>query len=104
MSTNIIEVMDADFKERLSGVNGIVLFYKKICPHCRALKKVIEKFTAMEPDAVVMQIDSEVNLAAMEELNVSRAPTLLIVKNGEIVQKKPGLMNVREMAALYRAA
>jgi len=103
MDTNAIELTDADYREKLAGQNGIVLFYKKICPHCKALKKVIEKFTAVVPSAAIMQIDSEENLQAMADIDVSRAPTLLIIKNGEVAAKKPGLMNVRELTALYQS-
>jgi thioredoxin len=99
-----IELTDSDFKEKLVGQDGLVLFYKKICPHCKALKKVLEKFTAVEPDASVMQIDSEENPATMAEMTVSRIPTLLVVKSGEVVERKVGLMNVRDMVALYQDA
>jgi len=99
-----IELTDSDFKEKLVGQDGLVLFYKKICPHCKALKKVLEKFTAAVPDASVMQIDSEENPATMAEMNVSRIPTLLVVKSGEVAERKVGLMNVRDMIALYEDA
>ena len=98
------ELTDHDFKEKLTGQNGLVLFYKKICPHCKALKKVLEKFSASLPDAAVMQIDSEENPATMAEMDVSRIPTLLAVKSGEVVEKKVGLMNVRDMIAFYQEA
>ncbi|NQU63140.1 MAG: thioredoxin family protein [SAR324 cluster bacterium] len=101
MATEIIELSDADYTEKMTAKNGFVLFYKKICPHCKALKKVIDKLSTSIPDIDVMYIDSEENPVAMEAIQVSKVPTLLIVKKGKVVAKKAGLMNVREMTAFY---
>jgi len=104
MSAEIIELTDADYKEHLSGSTGILFYYKKICPHCKALRKVVEKFSAANAGAAVMQIDSEENPGAMEAMEVGKVPTLLVIKNGEIAARKVGLMNVREMIGLYKTA
>lgn len=103
MNATPIELTDADYQENLKESSGLLLFYKKICPHCKALKKVIEKFSLAMPTATIMQIDSEENPQAMAEFDISRAPTLLIIRNGEIVSKTPGLMNVRQLSALYQS-
>jgi len=100
----IIEIKDSDFKEKIIGQYGLILFYKKICPHCKALKKVLEKFLAAVPDVSVMQIDSEENPATMAEMDISRIPTLLVVKDGEVVDRKVGLLNVRDLITFYQDA
>jgi thioredoxin 1 len=101
--TKPIEATDADYSEKMAGASGLMLFYKKICPHCKALKKVVEKFSNAMPDGVIIQINSEENPGAMTELDISRVPTLLIFKNGEIKTRKAGLMNLRQMTALYQS-
>ncbi len=104
MTTGVMELTDTDFKSALAENSGVVLFYKKICPHCKALKKVIEKVSANIPDLTVMQIDSEENPAAMAELEISRVPTLLVSLDGNITQRKTGLVNARELTALIQKA
>ena len=104
MEQQIIELTDSDFKSHLQTASGIVLFYKKICPHCKAMKKVIEKVAGSDPALTVMQIDSETNPAAMAELNIERVPTLLLAKAGQITQQKSGLMNARELTALIQSS
>jgi thioredoxin 1 len=104
MSAEVIELTDANFKEQLAEVTGILFYYKKICPNCKALKKVVEKFMAANAGVAVMQIDSEENPGAMESMEVEKVPTLLVIKNGEVAARKVGLMNVREMTALYKTA
>jgi len=104
MATDIMELSDGEFKSALAENDGIVLFYKKICPHCKALKKVIEKVSAANPELTVMQIDSEENPAAMAGLEISRVPTLLIARDGNITARKSGLFNARELTTLIQTA
>ncbi|MCP4749764.1 MAG: thioredoxin family protein [Proteobacteria bacterium] len=99
-----IELTDGNFRSRLQDASGIVLFHKRICPHCKALKKVIEKVTVAIPTLTVMQIDSESNPAAMAELEVERIPTLLLVEDGRVAKRKTGLMNARELTAWIQSS
>ncbi len=103
MKQQIIEMTDSGYKSQLAKNSGIVLFYKKICPHCKALKKVIEKVATTNPTLFVMQIDSENNPIAMAEFEIERVPTLLITRNGQVSHRKSGILNVRELTALVQA-
>ena len=103
METQPIELTDADFSARMQETDGIILFYKKICPHCKALKKVIEKVVADNPDLTVMQVDSEANPNAMAELEIKRVPTLLLTGGGQILQRKAGLINARQLKTLLQS-
>jgi hypothetical protein len=49
-------------------------------------------------------MDSEESPAAMKNLVIERVPTLCILKDGRILSKKVGLMNLREMTDFYRLA
>lgn len=104
MGNMIIELTDTDLKTKLEGADGILFFYKKLCPHCKALRTVIEKFVAVKGDVTIMQIDSEENPEAMAAMSVERVPALLVVKGGKVVTRKIGLMNVRELTSLYNSA
>ena len=63
--------------------------------------KVIDKFAARHPDLTLLALDSEEEPEAMAALGVERVPTILIIKNGAVVASKMGLMNPRELAALF---
>ena len=41
----MIEIItEADYKDRLAATqNGVLLFFKKLCPHCKNMEKVLEK-------------------------------------------------------------
>ncbi len=103
MSADFTEITDVDFQIRLEDATAILFFYKKLCPHCKALRKVLEKFMAANPNVNVMQIDSEENPDAMESLGVEKVPVLLVIRNGNVAVKRAGLMNVRELTTLYKS-
>jgi thioredoxin 1 len=69
------------------------------------MKKVIDKFSAaFNGEIAVMYIDSEENEKAMQALEVERVPTILVIKHGKVSAKKTGLMNPKELKAIYTKA
>jgi len=104
MSAEIVELTDSDFEAQLANSSGLVFFYKKLCPHCKALRTVLAKFMAANPNVDIMQIDSEENPGAMESLGVEKVPVLLVVRNGNVAVRRAGLMNIRELTTLYKSA
>lgn len=93
------------YKEAVASTEqGILLFSKKLCPHCANMAKVIEKFNAKQPDVTLLKIDSEEQPDAMVALGAERVPTIFVIKGGKTVATKAGLMNPKELAALYAAS
>mgnify|MGYP001475962428 CR=1 FL=1 len=97
----MIEIItEADYKDRLAATqNGVLLFFKKLCPHCKNMEKVLEKFGAAKPGIAI-----EENAAAAAALGAERPPTIFVIKGGEVKASKVGLMNPREMAAFFEKA
>ncbi len=104
MAAEGIMLTDTDYQARLEHANGVLLFFKKLCPNCKALEKMLEKFFAANPEVNYFRIDSEESPAAMKALGAERAPTLYVLKDGQVVAKKVGLMNLKEMTNFYRSA
>ena len=99
-----ITITDADFKIKLEKATGIVFFYKKLCPNCKALEKVIQKFLSANAHVAYMRIDSEGCPEAMKAFGTERVPTICLLRDGQIAAKKVGLMNLREMIDFYQSA
>jgi thioredoxin 1 len=99
-----IALTDADFKTKLEHTTGVFLFYKKLCPNCKALEKVIQKFLSANAQVAYMRIDSEECPEAMKAFGTERVPTIYLLRDGQIVAKKVGLMNLREMTDFYQSA
>lgn len=83
--------------------NGVVIFHKKLCPHCKNMMKVLEKFHAAKPDVPIFTVDSEENPGSMQSSAIERVPTICIVRKGAVASKKTGLFNPREMTAFYES-
>lgn len=104
MSDETTIINESNYRENLDRATAVVLFYKKLCPNCKALEKMLEKFFAANPEVQFKRIDSEECPQAMKTYDVSRVPTLLILKDGNMAASKVGLMNLREMTDFYRSA
>lgn len=99
------EISDTDYEAAIAGTDGgILICYKKLCPHCKNMEKALEKFSAFEPGAALLRMDIEENTAAAAAFGAERAPTLLVIKGGKIAATKAGLMNPKELRAWYSAA
>ncbi len=83
---------------------GVILCKKKLCPHCKNMGVVVEKFSAMVSGLSFFSIDSQEQTDALAGVGAERVPTVCIIKNGKIKAVKSGLMNPRELEALYKNA
>jgi len=81
--------------------DAILFFHKELCPHCKNMEKVLIKFSAKAPSVEIFSIDSESHPELMEKLTFERVPTLVFVRNGEVIKVHSGLMNPRELKALH---
>ena len=104
METNIVELTETNFDNETADRDGILLFYKTICPFCKTLEAVIEKFSKAYPDASLFRVEFEQQKALSDRFAVERAPTLFVLKGGNMVHRKAGLMNPKELKALYQEA
>ena len=95
-------VTSQNYQEAIAAVGqGVLLCHKKLCPHCKNMEKVIEKFTGQRPGLTVLTLDSEEEPEALAALGAERVPTIMILKGGKVAASKTGLMNPRELAALF---
>ena len=83
--------------------DAVILCFKKLCPHCKNMEKVVEKF-ARATGVPVYLLDSEEEPAAMTALGAERVPTVVVVRAGRVAAMKTGLMNPKEMAAFHAQA
>lgn len=99
----IKEITQDNYKEAITTTPaGVLLVFKELCPHCKNMEKVMEKFAALQPDVTLLGLDIQKNSEAARDLEAERAPTLFVIKNGAVAQKKTGLMNPKELLALYK--
>ena len=69
--------------------DGIYLFASKTCPNCKIAEALLAKTTIQ-----YTKLYAEDNVALTESLGIKQAPTMVVVKNGEI-EKHAAIANVK---------
>ena len=106
MAINDLRTLNSfeEYQEFLSSETGLILFHKKLCPHCKVMGTVVSKVATQDPDILVATVDSEEQPEIMQHAGVERVPTLCVVKNGSICARNVGILNPREtLALIYKA-
>ena len=71
----------------------IVDFFANWCGPCRKLSPIIEEIEQELSDKVKFaKIDTDNNIELAQQYKISGIPTLLVFKNGELVERMVGLM------------
>ena len=98
----ITNVTKENFDKEVMQAEGTVLidFWAAWCGPCRMIAPAVEKIAEERPDVKVckINIDDEQELAI--KYGVMSIPTLMVVKNGEIVNTAIGLRPKEEIEAL----
>ena len=71
----------------------IVDFFADWCGPCRKLSPIIEEIEQELSDKVKFtKINTDENIPLAQEYQISGIPTLLVFKNGELIERMVGLM------------
>ncbi len=101
---SVKKITAKEFSDVSSQDNKTVLvkFFATWCGPCRQFAPVLEKFAATHPDIEVyeMDIDTPENLELISELEISTVPTIICIRDGEIIARASGFLNQRNLDAL----
>lgn len=89
-----LEITDATFEEQVLKSDKPVLvdFWAAWCGPCRMVGPVIDQVSdEYEGKAVVGKVDVDANQEFAAKYGVRNIPTVLLFKNGEIVDRKVGV-------------
>ena len=87
------EFTDANFQEQVlsSAQVALVDFWAPWCGPCRQIAPIIEELSSeLAGKAVVGKVDVDTNPDVAMEYNIRSIPTILIIKNGEVVDRIVG--------------
>ena len=103
---NLAQVTEKDFETQVvkSELPVLVDFWAEWCGPCRMISPILEELArnwAGKLKIVKVNIDDEQELAA--RFNVMSIPTMLLFKNGQVVEQLVGAMPKEQLMGKIRA-
>lgn len=98
---SVLSVTKSNFEEVKNSEKPVLLdFYADWCGPCRMVSPLVDEIAKENPQYLVgkINVDSEQELAA--EFGVESIPMLVVMKNGEIVNKSVGARPKAQILAM----
>lgn len=89
----VIELTDATFNQEVLNAEGLVVvdFWAEWCGPCKMIGPIVKELANdYEGKAVIAKVNVDENPGTAAEFGIRSIPTLLIFKDGEIVDKQIG--------------
>ena len=87
------------------GAPVLVDFYAEWCGPCKAFAPTLERFAAENRDSVrVMKLDVDEFTGIAGEIGIRSVPTLLVVKDGQVVAARSGALSGAALVAFVSNA
>ena len=92
-------VKEADLLEGLVVAD----FWASWCPPCRKMNPIFKKVREeMQETATFLKIDVDNHKELVAKYKIGPIPAILILKDGEVVDKKVGVLSARELKSVVQ--
>lgn len=102
----IKNITKENFQQEVMECETTVLldFFASWCGPCKMIAPVLEEIAEERSDITVGKVNIDEELELAQEFKIMSVPTLLVMKNGQIMQKAAGAMKKEEILNLLVTA
>lgn len=92
-----IKITDANFEGIISDGISLIDFKTIWCGPCKTMEPIIEEISNEFPNIKVGKMDVDENSEIPAKLGIRSIPTIILYKNGEIVERKTGIISKAQL-------
>ena len=103
-SMNIMKVTDENFEQEVlnSNIPVLVDFYADWCGPCKMLSPIVDEVANENDDIKVVKVNVDESQNTAIKYQVMSIPTLVVIKNGNEVNRSVGLIDKQEVLNLVK--
>jgi thioredoxin 1 len=104
MITYVTELTTENFSEKIASGVVVVDVLAAWCGPCKVLSPIIDEVGAHFGESVLVgKLDADANGDLVKELGIRNIPTVLIYKNGEVVDRFVGVKTKSEIVSMVES-
>lgn len=100
--SNILKASLENFDEEVlrSDKKVLIDFYATWCGPCKVLSPIVEEIAKENDDIKVVKIDVDEEEELANKYGVISIPTLIVIENGEVINKSVGVISKEEIESM----
>jgi thioredoxin 1 len=101
MATNVIELTPSTYEDFIKNDLVLIDVHAVWCGPCRQISPIVDQISLEFMEQLqVGKLNADENRDILVELGVRNIPTLILFKNGEIVERSTGMTTKEKLAEL----
>ena len=89
-------------KIKASGKKALIDFYADWCGPCKMLAPILHEISEENPDLIIAKINVDDSTSLAIQYGIQSIPTMLVMENGEIVNKAVGLRSKEQILDMLK--
>lgn len=91
-----------NFEEIMSSTKPVLIdFYADWCGPCKMMSPIVDEIADENPQYLVCKVNVDEEQELVQQFGVASIPTLVVMKNGEVVSRSAGARSKVQILAMF---